>query len=318
MAPGISKERGFKMKLTDEINTALARIIDEDHVVQNGVRDALFDSVGPIFDVEASFFPLRPSSCLKPLRDLYYDLVNFYAPGTIPKAPFENRIKLIFQFGHLTETLLKKVFAYTYGVQMDQQRVVYGELIDKDGNKIVLGGNIDWCSKLGGNELILCDAKSIGDFPFKKAPKAENISQMQLYMHSDIGRKHQLNKALLIYFNKNTSDIKCIEVPYDPILAEKLLERLKYVWECYKSGTVPPREHVLSVDWEANYSAYREYDNKEFELEIFDRETIEVEGKCKKLKSHVLEYGNKIVLYDDGAFYAKKSGDKLVLLEKDT
>ncbi len=306
------------MKLTDEINQALARIIDEDHVVQNGVRDALFESVGPIFDVETSFFPLRPSSCLKPLRDLYYDLVNFYAPGTIPKAPFENRIKLIFQFGHLTETLLKKVFAYTYGVHNEQARVKYGELVDKDGNIIPLTGSVDWTSTLGQVYQVLCDAKSIGDFPFKKAPKAENIAQLQLYMHSDLGRQLSWDKGMLIYFNKNTSDIKVIEFAYDPVLAEKLLERLKYAWECYKSGTVPPREGVLGLDWEQNYSAYKDFDNKEFEVPVEKREHIVVEDTSKKLKPHVLEYGNRIVSYDDKTVYVKRVGDKLVLEELST
>lgn len=308
------------MKLTDEINAALARIIEEDHVLQNGVRDALFESVGPIFDVETSFFPLRPSSCLKPLRDLYYDLVNFYAPGTIPKAPFENRIKLIFQFGHLTETLLKKVFAYTYGVQMDQQRVKYGELVDKDGNIIPLTGAIDWCSNLGGNSLVLCDAKSIGDFPFKKAPKAENISQMQLYMHSDIGRAHKLDRALLIYFNKNTSDIKCIEVPYEPELAENLLERLKFVWESYKSGTVPEREYLAGLDWQADYGAYKDYDNLEFTVpeeereEVLISETYQTPKNGKKaLREHVHLYGNKKVIFQDTTVYVKYASGKLVL-----
>lgn len=306
------------MKLTDEINAALARIIDEDHTVQNGVRDALFESVGPIFDVEASFFPLRPSSCLKPLRDLYYDLVNFYAPGTIPKAPFENRIKLIFQFGHLTETLLKKVFAYTYGVQQEQARVKYGELVDKDGNIIPLTGSVDWISTLGGTEPVLVDAKSIGDFPFKKAPKAENIAQLQLYMHSDLGRQFGWNKAMLVYFNKNTSDIKVVEFAYEPELAEKLLERLKLAFEYYKKGEVPPREFVLGLNWEVGYSAYKEYDNKEFGLPESERETIGVNSNCKKLREHVLEYGNKIVDYNDGSFMAvldkdKKGADTLVL-----
>lgn len=302
------------MKLNEDIKGALDLIVEENHVVQKGVRDALFDSVGPIFDTEASFFPLRPSSCLKPMRDLYYDLVNFYEPGTIPKAPFESRIKLIFQFGHLTETLLKKVFAYTYGVQDEQARVKYGELVDKDGSIIPLTGSIDWASKIGGEELILCDAKSIGDYPFKKAPKAENIAQMQIYMHSDWGRANNVNKASLIYFNKNTSDIKCIEVPYDATLAENLLNRLKLVFENYKNKELPPREHVLGVDWEANYSVYREYDNQIFLTPVEARPVVNDPIKVLKLKDHVLKHEHAMVHYSNGSAYAKLVGEKLELI----
>lgn len=307
------------MKLTDEINSALSRIVEEDHIVQNGVRDALFESVGPLFDTEATFFPLRPSSCLKPMRDLYYDLCNFYKPGSIPKAPLDARIKLIFQFGHLTETLLKKVFAYTYGVVAEQERVKYGELTDKDGNKIELTGSIDWASTVGGPVLVLCDAKSIGDFPFKKAPKAENIAQMQCYMHSDWGRRNNVNRAMLIYFNKNTSDIKVIEVAYEAALAQKLLERLQLAYNYYLEGTVPPREGLAGVDWQSDYSPYKDYDNREFALPpvLSSRafETIPEYYQAPKnekaaLRQHVEKYGNKVILYLDKEVFVTYNKEK--------
>lgn len=309
--------------LTKEINQSLAQIIEEDHIVQNGVRDSLFDSVSPLYDTEATFFPLRPSSCLKPLRDLYYDLQNFYKPGTVPKQPLEARIKLIFQFGHLTETLLKKVFAYTYGVVNEQERVKYGELTDSEGNIIPLTGSIDWASLMGGKTLVLCDAKSIGDFPFKKAPKAENIAQMQLYMHSDWGRKNNVDRALLIYFNKNTSDIKCIEVPYKPDLAEKLLARLRLAFDHYKSSTVPPREYLAGCDWQADYGSYKDHDNQEFTLEPEHRDTVEVQEEYSRpkndkqaIREHVEKYGNKVALYLDKVAYISYIEGKLTIKEE--
>jgi len=312
------------MKLNKDIERALANIVKEDHIVQNGVRDALFDSVGPLFDTEASFFPLRPSSALKSMRDLYYDLVNFYSPGTIPKEPFPERVKLIFQFGHLTETLLKKVFAFTYSVSFEQERVKYGELIDKDGNIISLTGSIDWASKVGGDTLILCDAKSIGDYPFKKAPKEENIAQMQIYMHSDWGRANKVDRAQLIYFNKNTSDIKVIEIAYDAELAENLLQRLKYVFECYKSGTLPPREYLPGVDWQGDYSPYKDYDMKEFAIEEEMRPTIgiaiEYDGPRSEkdaIVEHVEKYGNKVALYIDKTVFVSYIKGKLTLVIKE-
>lgn len=305
-------------KLTSEINSALAQIVSEDHVVQNGIRDALFDAVGPIFDVEASFFPLRPSSCLKPMRDLYYDLINYYKPGTIPKAPFENRIKLIFQFGHLTETLLKKIFAYKFGVKFEQERVKYGELIDKDGSRIPLTGSIDWATDLNGTtSLILCDAKSIGDFPFKKAPKEDNIAQMQLYMHSDFARANKMDKAMLIYFNKNTSDIKVIEVAYNPTLAAQLLQRLQDVFDYYKREELPPREYLPGLDWQGDYSAYKEYDMQEFTVPEEMREQISTSnsyGRESKeaLREHVNKYGNKVVFYLDKTVSVTYINNKLI------
>src|ERR1700677_2836450 len=125
------------MKLTEEINQALARIQSEDHIVHKGLREALFDSAGPVFDEGfAPFFPIRPSSATKPLRDIFYDLKNFYNPGAIPKSPFEPRIKLIFQFGHITEQLILKLCKNKFNVQDEQKRVTYGSLTDRDGTTI--------------------------------------------------------------------------------------------------------------------------------------------------------------------------------------
>ena len=286
----------------------LSEIQSEEHIVHTGLRDALFDSVGPLFDEpDRKSFPLRPSACLKPMRDLFYDLKNFYAPGTIPKADFDARVKLIFQFGHMTETLMKKVCAHNFSVQYDQERVKYGELVDAQGNKIELSGAIDWAMELDG-KLYLCDSKSIGDFPFKKAPKEEHIAQLQLYMHSDWGRANSVNAAILLYFNKNTSDIKCIQFDYDAELAQNIVDRFKKVWEYYLRDEVPPREYLAGCDWQADYSSYKDYDNIEF-VEGGERRTISANefspsvGKYDKaaVRGFVEKYGNTKVAYKDAS-----------------
>jgi len=312
------------MKLTKEINSSLARIQSEDHIVHKGLRESLFDSVGPVFDEGfAPFFPIRPSSATKPLRDIFYDLKNFYNPGAIPKSDFEPRIKLIFQFGHLTETLLKKLCTHKFKVQDEQKRVKYGELVDKDGSIIPLTGSIDWAMRLNHDSeaLSLVDAKSIGEYPFKTAPKEANIAQMQLYMHSDWGRANKVDCAVLVYFNKNTSDIKCIQIDYDAGLAGKLLERLKLAWDYYLKDEVPPREYLAGCDWEADYGNYKEYDNAEF-LPSLSRSTVSINeyaptvGKYPKdaIRKHVELYGNKIVNYLDKAVVINYIDGKLHLI----
>lgn len=313
------------MKLTNEINQALSRIQSEDHINHSGLRQSLMDSVAPVFDKDdgGAYFPLRPSGCLKPLRDLYYDLQNFYNPGSVPKADFEPRVKLIFQFGHLTETLLKKLCTYNFDVAFDQQRVKYGELIDKDGTTIPLTGAIDWAMRLdtASSKLTLCDAKSIADYGFKQAPKEENIAQMQLYMHSDWGRANEVNSAILLYFNKNTSDMKCIEIEYDPALAAKIFSRLEYVWECYKKNELPPREYLAGIDWKADYSPYIEFDNGEFTVAPELRTTVEVQEYFKAaryakddIRNHVEKYGNRVANYLDKQIYIVYTDKKLQLI----
>jgi len=314
------------LQITEEINKSLARIQAEDHVVHKGLREALFDAVTPVFDFDAqAFFPIRPSSATKPLRDIFYDLKNFYVPGSIPKNDFEPRIKLIFQFGHLTEALILKLCKNKFNVQDEQKRVKYGELIDRDGTIIPLTGSIDWAMRLdiGSSALTLVDSKSIGDYPFKTAPKEANIAQMQLYMHSDWGRENKVDKAILIYFNKNTSDIKCIEIDYDAGLAVNLLKRLKLAWDYYLRDEVPPREYLAGCDWEADYGAYKDYDNEEFKNPSnFKRELISVQeyapkiGKYAKdaIRAHVEKYGNSIIKYLDCTRHIEYIDGKLTLI----
>lgn len=311
------------MKLTQEINQAIARIHEEDHVVHKGLRDSLFESVGAAFDKpgDAAFFPLRPSGCLKPLRDLYYDLQNYYAPKSVPKEDFEPRVKLIFEFGHVTETLLKKLFSQNFEVLFEQEKVCYGSVVDSAGEVILLTGSIDWAVKLDSfsTAITLCDAKSIGDYPFKSAPKEDNIAQMQLYMHSDWGRKHKVDKALLIYFNKNNSDLKCIQIDYDSGLACKLLKRLQMAYDYYKKSEVPPREYLAGLDWRADYSSYKDWDNREFGPEIVrNKELVDEFHKPSKyvkddIRTHVEKYGNKLVYYLDKKAYIVYYQGKLTM-----
>ena len=317
------------MELTDQINRALSKIQAKDHRVLTNLRQKLMSNAKPTFNkVDGSaFFPIRPSSATKPLRDLFYDLKNFYEPGSIPKAELEPRIELIFQFGHLTEELLKKLCKATFEVQYEQERVKYGELVDRDGSIIPLTGAIDWAMRLDplSEKLTLCDAKSIGDYPFKSAPKEANIAQMQLYMHSEWGRKNSVNNAVLIYFNKNTSEIKCIEVEYDASLALKLLERFQFLWSSYLKNELPPREYFAGIDWEADYSAYKEYDNQEFTMDREARQQYQIQEYFtpsqymkEDLKAHAKKFGAGVANYVDKTCYIKYIDGKLRLVIEET
>lgn len=300
----------------------LAEIQSEEHTVHTGLRDALFDAVGPLFDEpDRKSFPLRPSACLKPMRDLYYDLVNYYNPGTVPKADFDPRVKLIFQFGHMTEQLMLKICAHGFDVKYQQEVVRYGSLKAVDGVEIELKGAIDWAMEIDG-KLVLCDSKSSGDFPFKKAPKEEHIAQMQLYMHSDWGRANNVNSAVLIYFNKNTSDIKCIEFEYDKKLATNIVDRFTKVWEYYLKGELPPREYLAGCDWQADYSSYKDYDNLEFstgasrEEVTVDEWAPDIDKKDKvALRRFVEAYGNKHVNFKDASVCVVYTDGRLALTE---
>lgn len=257
---------------------------------------------------EKARFPLSPSQATKPLRDLYYGLTNYYKPGTIPQDPMDARVYLIFKHGYLIENMMRDYVAKAYPLKFEQQRVVIANFNDKEQ----LAGNIDWAIDVNG-ETVLMDSKSSGAFPFKLAPKEDNVAQMQLYMHSVWGRTNNVNRAILLYYNKDTSDIKCIEVQYDDKLACALVERLKSVFLSFEKAQLPGREYVLGADWQANYSSYRTYDNQEFIVSVKDR--AKTTGPYLPLKEFVLAYGNKVVDCGTGSWYIKLTNGKLTPTE---
>lgn len=253
-------------------------------------------------------YPLSPSQATKSLRDLYYSLLNYNKKGTIPEDKLDGSVLLRFELGHLVESHILKYVEKAYKVKDIQAYVAIYE------GDFAITGNIDWAIEVDG-ETILMDSKSSGSYPFRyKLPKEENIVQMQLYMHSDWGRKNNVSRAILLYYNKDNSDLKCIEVKYDPIVAIHYLRRLASVRDMHASGVVPPREYVLGVDWQASYSVFKTYDNKEFEAPESKREIVK--GSQLTIRDHVLAYGNKIVDINGKQVYAKKQGDKLILITK--
>lgn len=254
-------------------------------------------------------FPLSPSQCLKSKRDLYYALTNYHKPGTIPENPIEPRILMTFRHGYAVEELLKTYVGKAFKVVFPQERVTI------EGGAIEIGGAIDWAIEIDG-KTILVDSKSSGNYAFKHTPKEDNIAQMQLYMHSTWGRANNVNSAILIYFNKDNSEIKCIEVDYNADLAQALVTRLFDVLTTYHSKQLPAREYVLGLDWQANYSNYRDYDNAEFDAPVSARQRIKIKNQAdfrSQLRDHVILYGNAILDYGSEQWYVVRDGVKLKL-----
>lgn len=224
-------------------------------------------------------FPLRPSSALRPLRDLYYGLVNYYQPGSIPTDPIEGRNTMLLSLGHAIERHLIEYVEKSFAVTARNQRVVYGQVKGKGGEVINLSGEFDFqltSSKTG--ETIIADSKSSADYPFKSSvPKDEHMAQINLYLHSDWARSRNINKAWIIYYNKNNSDLRVYEFEYSKEKAEEVIARFQSVMDAYLKGEIPQRESVYGLDWQAAYSSYKTFDLREFTLPLDQRVVIEHE-----------------------------------------
>lgn len=280
---------------------------------------------------EKNSFPLRPSSSLKSKRDLFYGLVNYYSPGTIPTSDIEGRACMLLELGHSIEKHLVDNIKRAYKIPYTAQKITYGEIKKKDGTKIVLGGELDFVIELADGEKIICDSKSSGDFAFKLAlPKEEHVAQINLYLHSAWAREQNINRAWIFYYNKNTSDLRLCEFFYDAALARVVIARFQSVMDAYESGSVPAREHILGVDWQATYSSFREHEWKDYRT-TYDKRVLSGDvaadvpdenfphDKKALLRYLVTKFGTKVVTTVSGrTVYAIANADcsKLVLRDE--
>jgi hypothetical protein len=90
--------------------------------------------------------------------------------------------------------------------------------------------------------------------------------------------------------------------------------------DAYIRGELPQRQHVWGLDWQAEYSSFKTYDNAEFEVPLEEREEEEIpveafeDSSDRDIIQHIAtEYGNKIV----NGYYLVK-GAKGLLLKQDT
>lgn len=222
---------------------------------------------------KSNSFPLRPSSALKSKRELYYGLINYYSPGTIITNPIEGRNTMLLALGHSIERHFVEFIERAYAIPYRNLRMNYGELKGPNNEPIPLTGELDFVlqdSKTG--ELIIADSKSSADFPFKSGiPKDEHIAQINLYMHSSWARERNINRALIMYYNKNNSELKVFEFSYSKQLAEEIIQKFQDVLNAYHKKEIPNREHVYGVHWQAAYSSFKDYDNKEFLIPVSER-----------------------------------------------
>ena len=149
-----------------------------------------------------------------------------------------------------------------------------------DLGEVKLSGHIDgtyFCPEL--KEKFVIDFKSINTRGFARAAKGEvddkYKAQMNCYMHA-LG----LRRAILIYYNKDTSATCEAVVEYDPTLIQKIKDKFIKVSQATKDN-LPDRDYNIDdkkTGWICNYCPYPVlcYDRK---LEFENRKPVYKEVK---------------------------------------
>lgn len=233
-------------------------------------------------------FPLRPSGALKSDLDLYFDLVNYYAPGTIPKDEFDGRVAILLESGHVLEDFIVEQYGRVHEIIDVNKRVTYGELSLPDGSIKELNGEYDFTfiDKDTGKKM-LGDSKTSGDYAFRATekpmygrppalPKEEHFAQLNLYMHSKEFKDQGIDTARIVYYNKNNSSYFVSEFKYNEELALKTISRFQDLIDAHHTQEQPEQEYYWGHHWKGKYSSYRTHLHDKYKLPKADREMVEV------------------------------------------
>ena len=128
-----------------------------------------------------------------------------------------------------------------------------GEAVrDEDGHRIETGTKTLFTGP--DNDIMIVELKSISDSGFKyldrTGGKDTHKKQLQLYMYLT-----GIKIGMLLYENKNTQEMKEYILPYDPVLAQEVVDQIILVNKCVDEGTFPDKEYD-QLSFECRYCPY--------------------------------------------------------------
>lgn len=173
-----------------------------------------------------------------------------YATLNYPSEPLTPETHLIFKDGHIhhdaVRSLLGKVGT------LSNVEMTISKQYKHNGQKFTITGTCDGVF----NEAIM-DVKSISTFRFKYIDKnfpadfMNYVEQVQIYM--DILNKH---RGMLIFKDKNTSELKIKRFPYDSTLMENILDKVAAIHKAIKEKKLIDRPYGRDT-WHCKLCSYR-------------------------------------------------------------
>ena len=201
-----------------------------------------------------------PSKVGHCIRAMTYDALG------VPPDPYPDRTLLVFEDGNWAEEIIKDhirktVFSLTEW-KGKKQRI---EIAEIDGQ--MMSGEIDGLLEDPLGQIYLLEIKSINHFGFerlKDKPQENHQGQANLYLHGLARAGFKIEKAIILYKNKNTSAMKEFVIDYDLKLAESDIEIFRQIAQWVKEKKVPKRPYELG-DWQCQYcrwnrECYKNYD----------------------------------------------------------
>lgn len=205
-------------KTNEEIESDLIQKIDLSFVGRN---DKQFKKVG-------GFHPSYTNQCAR----YWYYLFE----GVEMETSFSPQTYRIFDNGHAVH---ERIYGY-----FRDMGILVAEEIPVTHDDPPIEGTADGIIDFYGNKLI--ELKSISNEGFEyrriyKKPKDDHFRQAQIYM-----RCLDLDKAFVIYENKNNQQILPILIDRDDAFIDKLFNKYRKFYKNFTEGTIPDQPYKMT------------------------------------------------------------------------
>jgi len=169
----------------------------------------------------------------------------FFKFKNVPRKKMEARVLRMFDHGDYIQMQILSILLSLGIVRASEVNIPPQELVS---------GRADAICTLG-NELYVVDFKSMNSMVFKnlQEAKAENVNQLQLYLHF-----FKIPKGILLYVNKDTLELKEFLINYNPTLAQALLKDLAILKSKLNANIIPQRLPEYPENWQCQYCQFKE------------------------------------------------------------
>ena len=171
----------------------------------------------------------------------------FFKFKNAPREEMEARILRMFDQGDQIHQLIMRPLL---GIR--EIHVVASEV--KIGPQELISGRADAIIS-DGKDLYVIDIKSMNSMIFRNLEEAkeDNINQLQLYLHY-----FKIPRGILLYFNKDSLELKEFLINYNPSLVQSILEDLDELKAKIDKNIIPSRLADYPDNWQCRYCSFKE------------------------------------------------------------
>lgn len=195
--------------------------------------------------------PLRMSASGHCTRQIAYAYHGFEAEPLAPRAI------MVFRLGDKIETeikdLLIKYPPENYEITTSNDEISF----EIDGHKIL--GHVDGIIKSPIQAIL--EIKSVNTLRFKSLDR-EGIPSDYIYQATAYMKATGLDKTLFIFYNKDTSHMKELELAYDPSIWKVIEDRFRRVINSNKDN-LPDQDYGPSslgkLPWQCSYCSFNKH-----------------------------------------------------------